>query len=80
MNPDTQLLLKEIQKISLEQATIQQQLSDQKLLLERRFDEVDEAMDQRFKEAESVVEQRIIDSELRQDMYDSARWRRPPRI
>lgn len=72
MNPDTQLLLKEIQKISLEQATIQQQLSDQKLLLERRFDEVDEAMDQRFKEAESVVEQRIIDSELRQDVRLSA--------
>ena len=67
MNPDTQLLLKEIQKLSVEQATIQKQLSDQKDLLERRFVEADESLDKRFQAADAVVEQRIIDFEHRQD-------------
>jgi hypothetical protein len=67
MNPDTQLLLAEIQKLSIEQSTIQKQLSDQKDLLERRFVEADEALDKRFRDADAAVEQRIIDSELRQD-------------
>jgi hypothetical protein len=67
MNPDMQLLLMEIQKLSSGQTTIEKQLADQCDLLERHFVEVDDAMDKRFKEADAVVEQRIIDSELRQD-------------
>ena len=67
MNPDTQFLPEEIQKLSADQATIQKQLSDQKDLLERRFIEADEALDKRFRDADAAVEQRIIDSELRQD-------------
>jgi hypothetical protein len=85
MNPDTQLLLNEIQKLSVEQTTIQKQLADQRDLLERRFIEVDESMDKRFKDADAVVEQRIIDSELCQDLHllniekvasDLTEWRR----
>jgi CHASE3 domain sensor protein len=64
MNPDTQLLLAEIQKLSADQATIQKQLSDQKDLLEGLFVEADEALDKRFREVDAAVEQRIIDSEL----------------
>ncbi|CAD6259546.1 unnamed protein product [Miscanthus lutarioriparius] len=67
MNSDTQLLLKEIQKLSVEQTTIQKQLSDLRDLLERRFMEVEENLDRRFKDIDAAVEQRIIDSELRQD-------------
>jgi hypothetical protein len=69
MNPDTQLLLNEIQKLSIEQSVIQKQLSDQRDFLERRFVELDDAMDKRFKEADAVVKQRIIDFELRQDQH-----------
>jgi hypothetical protein len=67
MNPDTQLLLAEIQKLAATQTETQKQLADQGALLERRFLEADEVLEQRFKDAESAVEQRIIDSELRQD-------------
>jgi hypothetical protein len=67
MNPDTQLLLAEIQKLAVAQTETQKQLADQGALLERRFLEADEVLEQRFKDAESAVEQRIIDSELRQD-------------
>jgi hypothetical protein len=85
MNPDTQLLLEEIRKLSVEQTVIQQKLIEQKDFLERRFTEVDDNIDLRFQEAELVVEQRIIDSELRQDVRlqaiekttaDLGEWRR----
>jgi hypothetical protein len=65
MNPDTQLLLAEIQKLSAAQSATQKQLSEQKDL-ERCFAEANDSLDKRFKEADAVVEQRIIDSELRQ--------------
>jgi hypothetical protein len=67
MNPDTQLLLNEIQKLSIEKTAIQKQLADQRDLLEQRFVEVDASMDRRFRDADAVVEQQIIDSELCQD-------------
>jgi hypothetical protein len=37
MNPNTQLLLAEIQKLATAQATTQKELADQKYLLERCF-------------------------------------------
>lgn len=66
MNPDTQLLLAEIQKLSVAQSATQKQLYEQKDL-ERRFAEADEPLDKRFQEADAIIEQRIIDSELRKD-------------
>ena len=85
MNPDTKLLLEELQKLSLEQSGIRQQLTEQKDFLERRFTEVDDNLEKRLLDAEAVVEQRIIDSELRQDVRlqaiektaaDLSDWRR----
>ena len=67
MNPDTQLLLAEIQKIAADQSNIQKQLSDQRDLLEHRFHEADASLEKWFEEDDATVERRIIDSELRQD-------------
>jgi len=67
MNPDMQLLLAEIQKLTTKQSTIQKQLAYQRDLLECRIQEANLSIEKRFDESDTTIERRILNSELRHD-------------